>query len=222
MKVIVFGASKGGVGKTTLLFNVATYAASTGRGVLIADLDPQGSLREMWTLRNELVNPRLVSKVGKVAESVALLTSAGYDKDFFFVDTPGSLFPVIRDAVSAADLVVLPTRPNPVDLRAQEDVINVVDDERKLGRSLFVLNQTEKGDLLEKAKAYLAPRARHPVAVVPKRVEYARAAGTSKAAWEVSKDAKADTKRLWEAMLAAMTTKPAATATEVTSARKIH
>jgi chromosome partitioning protein len=219
MKVIVFAASKGGVGKTTLLFNVATYAADAGRGVLIADLDPQGSLRELWTLRNELVNPRLVSKVGKVAESVALLASAGYDKEFIFVDTPGSLFPVIRDGVSAADLVVLPTRPNPVDLRAQDDVINVVEDERKLRQALFVLNQTEKGDLLEKAKAYLAPRARHPVAVVPKRTEYARSAGTDKAAWEVSKDAKADIKRLWEAMLAAME-RPAAM--EAISARKIH
>ena len=132
MKVIIFAASKGGASKTTLLFNLATYAAAQGHGVLMGDLDPQGSLRNLWELRNELVNPRLVKMAKTVGETANVIASAGYDKDFMLVDTPGSIFPIIRDAVAAADVVVLPTRPNPVDLRAQEDVVGMVEGERKL------------------------------------------------------------------------------------------
>jgi cellulose biosynthesis protein BcsQ len=39
-----------------------------------------------------------------------------------FVDTPGSLMPIITDAIEAADLIVLPTQPSPLDLHAQDAV----------------------------------------------------------------------------------------------------
>ena len=45
MKTIVFAASKGGVGKTTLCAALAAYAgANTKKKVAVIDLDPQGSL----------------------------------------------------------------------------------------------------------------------------------------------------------------------------------
>ena len=201
MKVIAFVASKGGASKTTLVHSLATYAAGPGnRGILLADLDPQKSLRELWGRRGELVNPRLVSNFGKVAESVALLKSAGYDKEFLLVDTPGALIPVMRDAVGAADLVVMPTRPNTIDLKAQEDVIELVRSEGKLGQSLFVLTQTEKGDILDNAQTSLAALGR-PVLIMPKRVEYSRAQKTGEAGWENLAAAKSDMKKIWEAIV---------------------
>jgi cellulose biosynthesis protein BcsQ len=62
MKTIVFAATKGGTGKSSLAYNVA-IAASKRHQVLIADLDPQRSLKAMWERRGELLNPRLVSNV---------------------------------------------------------------------------------------------------------------------------------------------------------------
>jgi cellulose biosynthesis protein BcsQ len=225
MKVIVFAKSKGGVSASTLLYNLATYAASQGRGVLIGDLDPQGSVRKMWTLSKELVNPRLVKmKPHGVIESINLLTSAGYDKDFMFIDTPGSMFPVIRESVRTADLVILPTLPNPVDLDAQEDVINIVDEEGKRACSLFVLTKTEGGkgprQLVENAKEFLKPYARHPVQEMPQRIDYARAAETGTAGWQVSKLCKADIKKIWEAMLSVMNDQAKKERTDV--AKAIH
>jgi chromosome partitioning protein len=224
MQVIVFVASKGGASKTTLLFNLATYAANLGRGVLIADLDPQASLKEMWNLRGELTNPRLVSKLNPTAieHGIELITSAGYGKDFILIDTPGSTIPIIRSAVSAADLVVMPTRPNPVDLRAMEDVINVVEEQGKLAKSLLVLAQTENPALTKTAKEFLMPRASRPILLMPKHVEYARAAATGKAGWELSAKCKKEIKEIWESVLEALNEQKAKEQINVTRSRAVH
>lgn len=44
MKTIVWGNYKGGVGKTTSTYQVASYFAEMGHCVLLLDLDPQCSL----------------------------------------------------------------------------------------------------------------------------------------------------------------------------------
>lgn len=44
MKTIIWGNYKGGVGKTTSTYQVATYFAKEGKKVLLVDLDPQCSL----------------------------------------------------------------------------------------------------------------------------------------------------------------------------------
>lgn len=112
MKTIVIAKTKGGVGGSTLCYNVALYAAAQATPVCLIDRDPQESLTKMWVARSELINPILIYDVESVARSVKLLTGANYDREFLFVDTPGSMMPIIVDAISAADLIVVPTRPS--------------------------------------------------------------------------------------------------------------
>lgn len=220
MKVIVFAATKGGVGKTTLAYNIAVEAAKRSL-VLIADLDPQKSLKELWQRRGELVNPRLLTSIDSVPQAVKLLTQAGYQHEYLVIDTPGSLMPIIRDAVAAADLVVLPVQPSPLDLLAQEAVAQLVGAMGK--QTMFVLNRTESRlGATEQYIDYLKPMTPLPVQTVANRVYYSRAAVSGKAVGEMSKDAAKEIKTLWRAIQAAMEPKTKTTHTEKTHDRQIH
>lgn len=202
MKTIVFAATKGGTGKTTLCFNVAIEAARKHQ-VLVADLDPQRSLKTMWEKRGEMLNPRLVSNVQSLGQSIKLLCEAGYDREFMFVDTPGSMMPVIRDAIAAADLIVLPVQPSPMDWAAQEAVADLVDSMGLLDRTLFVVNRVEgRSDLVDRTRAFFEMRTRFPIPAIKQRADYARGVETGKAGFEVSnnKDAAKEVRDLWQAI----------------------
>ena len=55
MKTIAFFNSKGGVGKTTLVYHLAWMYAEMGASVIAADLDPQASLSTMFTRERRLL-----------------------------------------------------------------------------------------------------------------------------------------------------------------------
>ncbi len=214
MQVIVFAKTKGGVAASTLCYNVALMAALKSQ-VFLVDLDPQASLRKMFDARNELLNPRLIADIESLAKSVRLLTQAGYDRPYMFVDTPGSLMPVITDAIGAADLIVIPTQPSPLDLRAQDAIMDRIERMGLGGKVMHVLTRTQTNkpgiEAIDKATLYLAPRSPHATPTMAERIDYKRAAETGRAAWEIAKgktrdEIKAEIGGIWQAMQAAMQT----------------
>lgn len=225
MKTIVFAATKGGTGKTTLAFNVAVEA-SKHHQVLLADLDPQRSLRAMWAKRGEMINPRLVSNVESLGASVRLLTEAGYDREFMFVDTPGSMMPVIKDAISAADLVVLPVQPSPMDWMAQEAVADLVESLGLRDRTLVVVNRAEgRSDLVDRTKQFFEMRTPFPIPVITHRADFARGVEVGKTAAEMgNKEAGKQVRDLWSAIKLALDAKPAVTTltSEKTDEQRLH
>jgi cellulose biosynthesis protein BcsQ len=176
-------------------------------------------------LRGEMTNPRMVSKLNPTAIShgVELIMSAGYGKDIMMIDTAGGAFPTIRAAASAADIIIIPTRPNPPDLRATEDVINVVEEQGKLAKSLFVPTQTENAAMTKEAKEFLAPRAVRPIMLMPHRIAYARASATGKAGWELNPKCKTDIKVIWKAVSEALNEQETKEqATNVIRSKSVH
>jgi chromosome partitioning protein len=214
VKVVVFAGSKGGTGKTSLLLNLAALAAEKKADgnyrhkLFLADLDPQGSLKHFADKRPDQVNPRFVDDVENVAKSVRMLTSAGYDREFMLVDTPGSMMPLITRAFEAADLIVLPTQPSPLDLHAQEAVAARIARMGLEDRTLFVLTRTSNKEDTEAARQYLAIRTPLPILTVTDRPAYKRAMDEGRAAWEMeggNKDAKAEIKKIWDVIVSATT-----------------
>ena len=206
MKVIVFASSKGGVGKTTLAFNAAIYAAGAGVGVQLADRDPQRSLMDICRRRREtpeLVadNPMLLENVDTVSETVSTLIESGYDRDFLLVDTPGSFINVLQEAISVADVVVVPLQPSPMDFLAQEDVVELIEKMGKRDRVLFVLNRIDsRSSIVAETIRAIKPFTPYPPVKIAQRIDYARAGITARAGVEVNKDAAAEINTLWKAI----------------------
>jgi chromosome partitioning protein len=221
-KTIVFAATKGGSGKTTLAFNVA-IEASRKHQVLIADLDPQRSLKVMWERRQEMLNPRLISNVSNLAQSVKLLTEAGYGREYLFVDTPGSLIPVIRDALSAADAIVVPVQPSPVDWAGQEAIADLIDNMGLKDRALFVINRAQgKSDLVQRTRTYFQIRTPHPILEVTHRTDFAKAAETGRAGCELNKDAGKEIRALWAAVQQVMERDASESNREAPNVKHVH
>lgn len=136
MKIIVLASQKGGAGKTTLCGHLSVEASNAGHKVAIIDTDPQGSLAAWWNER-ESDSPAFVSSsIIKLQEDINLIRNEGFD--YLFIDTPPAVTETIETVVGVADLVVIPTRPSPHDLRAVGKTVDIVNDSNK--RMVFVIN----------------------------------------------------------------------------------
>jgi len=135
---IVIASQKGGSGKTTLSGHLAVEADRAGAGpVALVDTDPQGSLAMWWNAR-AAATPHFV-KVGlyDLGDALAKLEGAGFR--LTVIDTPPAITDSISHVVRYADLVIVPTRPSPHDLRAVGATVDIA--ERHQKPVIFVLNE---------------------------------------------------------------------------------
>ncbi len=117
MHVLVLASQKGGSGKTTLSGHLAVEAELAGVGpVALIDTDPQGSLSHWWNARRSST-PHF-AKVGlrELGDALVQLKASGIR--LAVIDTPPAITASIAQVVAHADLVAIPTRPSPHDLRA--------------------------------------------------------------------------------------------------------
>jgi chromosome partitioning protein len=137
MHVLVMASQKGGSGKTTLSGHLAVEADQAGIGpVALIDTDPQGSLSHWWNSRAS-GTPHF-AKVGLLDLGAALeqLKAAGIK--LAVIDTPPAITSSISEVVGHADLVVVPTRPSPHDLRAVGATVDIAERHKK--PLIFVVN----------------------------------------------------------------------------------
>ena len=140
MKVIAVASQKGGSGKTTLAGHLAVQAERAGAGpVALVDTDPQGSLAEWWNVRQVETPAFVATSVGRLGEDIRRLRALGMR--LLVIDTPPAIAATIAEVVSVADLVVVPARPSPHDLRAAGATVELVE---RLGKPLvFVINAAQ-------------------------------------------------------------------------------
>lgn len=137
MHVIAFASQKGGSGKTTLAGHIAVEAERRGAGpVALIDTDPQGSLSQWWNAR-EAERPFFVRASDEGLEAdLARLKDGGVK--LVIVDTPPAITATIGHVIAQADLIVIPTRPSPHDLRAAGATVRLCEE---LGKPLvFAVN----------------------------------------------------------------------------------
>jgi chromosome partitioning protein len=114
MPIIAIATTKGGSGKTTLAACLAAHWAANGRSVEAIDTDPNRNLRAR-------LEGTGLTVVGVEEEAIlsAVATASGR-ADMILLDVAGALSRGLLYAVSAADAVVIPCRPD------RNDVVEAV------------------------------------------------------------------------------------------------
>lgn len=137
MRIIAVTSQKGGSGKTTITGHLAVAAArSGGDPVALIDTDPQGSLSDWWNEREAAEPAFAQATLATLDADLAALREEGIR--LVFIDTPPAITGAIQAVVSKSDLVIIPTRPSPHDLRAAGKTVDLVE---RAGKPLvFVVN----------------------------------------------------------------------------------
>lgn len=135
--VIVFASQKGGSGKTTLSGHIAVQALMSGfEPVAIVDTDPQASLAQWHQARGSSDLDLNISDGNRIERDIQELQDMGVA--LIIVDTPPVATSTIGSIIRQADLVCIPARPSPHDLRALGRTIDIVEYHRR--PMIFVLN----------------------------------------------------------------------------------
>ncbi len=125
MAVIAVAGRKGGVGKSTIAGNLAGEFVAGGRRVRVLDADPQHSLAA-WARQGDGVLAGCVERVDSAAGSLrARARQAERDADIVLIDTPPGAPETTYEAALAADLMLLPCGPSPLDLFAVKEALTL-------------------------------------------------------------------------------------------------
>ena len=139
MQTIALVTQKGGSGKSTLATGLGVAAMQDGHRVRLLDTDPQETLAK-WGERRRHPDP-LVETVSSISQLDARLWSyAAGCATLTVIDTASGESPLMRAAMRAADLCIIPARPSQADLESAVHTLRTI---RRYGKPFcFVLTQT--------------------------------------------------------------------------------
>lgn len=197
MQAIVIAARKGGASKTTLTAHLGVMAEMLGAGpVTFLDTDPQKNLTSWWHDRTT-DTPALMEGVS-VQALRAELEKARSTPGLLIVDTPPLETGIIGDVIALADLVVIPVKPSPNDLRG---VAVTVDLAKRVGKpfAFVVVQAIPRTSLTQQASLVLSQFGPVATTIMYNRVDYAASMTDGRTVQEIDPKGKgaAEIRDLW-------------------------
>jgi len=182
---------KGGVGKTTLALHLAGAWARQGFRVTVIDADPQGSALDWSEQRAKEGGPRLFGVLGLARDTLHReAPEIARGVDHVVIDGPPRIAGLMRSALLAADLVLVPAQPSPFDGWASGEMLNLIREARIFRPELvarFVLNRCAARTIIARETGDALAEHDPPVlaARIGQRVAFADAARTGQLVFEV-------------------------------------
>jgi chromosome partitioning protein len=136
-RVPFFGSAVSSI--TRIASGPPTSRSTIAAPALLLDADPQGSLVIWHNLRTD-ENPQLihVKEDMSIPDIIAEARAAGFR--YVIIDTPPHAENLIKTAIRESDIVVIPTRPGPLDLAAVKVTLDMANSVGK--PSLTVINHS--------------------------------------------------------------------------------
>ena len=184
--IVAFLNHKGGVGKTTLALHVAGAWAAQGKRIVVVDTDSQGSALDWSKQRTKEGLPRLFGVLGLARDTLHVETpEIARDVDHVVIDGSSHSAALMRSAMLAADLALVPALPSPFDGRASSETLRLLHEARLFRPQLiarFVLNRCGARTLIASEIAETMAKHEPPAlaARIGQRVVFADAAGTGR------------------------------------------
>ncbi len=197
MRVLALASQKGGSGKTTLSGHLAVQMERAGAGpVVLIDIDPQASLADWWNEREAEAPAFATTTVARLAADLEALKQQGFK--MAVIDTPPAITVAIQSVIAVADLVIIPTRPSPHDLRAVGATVELCD---RAGKPLiFVVNAgTPKARITSEVAVALSQHGTVAPVTVHQRTDFAASMIDGRTVMEVNPTGRsaAEIEQLW-------------------------
>jgi chromosome partitioning protein len=183
---ICVASQKGGSGKSTISAHLSVEAGKQLSVAIIDTDNPQGSLSQWWNVR-KAETPIFIREY---APDLAI--------DLTIIDPPPRIDPVLRKSILVADLLIIPIRPSPNDLRAVPVIIQEAEKAKK--PFIFVVNSaTPRATITHDAVRMLAQYGKVAPVTLHSRVDFATAMIDGRTAQELKATSKsaAEVAELW-------------------------
>lgn len=203
MNTIAIISQKGGAGKTTLAIHLAAVAAASGVESVILDTDPQATATSWshWREAAGLGEPDVIDCASPPLLARKLAAAADLGAQLAIIDTPPHADIMAREACKAAELILIPCRPQAFDLAAIEATAELA---QASGKPCFVVwvGGPQRAPATYKDAGELVAELGLPVAPVmlTQRAVYHHSTGAGKVATEVEPlgKASAEVAEMWE------------------------
>ncbi len=199
--VIAVLNQKGGVGKTTISANLATYLQNDGYSVLLVDTDAQGSLKDWSTATEDKTVSVYAVPKSEIKNEVPKLK----DKfDVMILDGRPEASKETGIVIRLSDVVLIPVQASALDIWSTEVISDAIDARQELTDGIpiarFILNKVKKNTRLAVDAKEVIAQLNIPLMknILHDREDYKKSMGQGKSIFHTKSDARSEFEALYK------------------------